>query len=126
MDRIGSSMMSPEGFAISPRIPRAADLGPASPGTGVGHHPHRVKALPVLLEGRHQHSGQILVGLTPHLDDPVVPLFLGNVSLEILALDRLDLAVGIVDHSDLFFRDYDIVDPMVAPNQCRILETRDP
>ena len=63
------------------------DLGHVPPGTGVGHHVDRVEFAQFL----HQDVGNLILGLTPDGNDPLVPLFVGDQAAPVLLHHQLDL-----------------------------------
>ena len=86
-----------------------AHLGHVAPGTGVGHHPHRVEWI-VLVEvaahGRHQ----AFVGFGPGVDDLGVALNLGDLAEPIALFGFSDLLLGFSQQGSFVTRNAQVVD----------------
>ena len=85
------------------------NLAAAAARAGVGHHVHRVEALLVGFQRLHELVGQFVVGGAPHLDDPVVALFVGDVALQVLTVNLLYLGGSRLDHAILGIGHDDVV-----------------
>ena len=93
-ERIGSSMMRPDGSAIRPRMPAICEICwmlPLAPDWAIiAHRAVRVEHLADRL-------GDLVLGLGPDLDDLVVALVIGDQTAAIVLLDALDLFVGLCE-----------------------------
>ena len=107
-----------------PHSGELADLLPAPAGAGRLHHVHGVEALPVRLQLGHQLVGDVVVGGAPDLDDAVVALLVGDVALQVLVVDLLDLVAGAIDELGLRSRHQDVLHADGRPELRRVVESQ--
>ncbi len=84
-------MISPDGFAIKPRMPASClHLLAVAARAGIHHQVNRVQFLAalVVLEGAEHDVGDFVTGVGPDVDDLVVTLAIGDDAFAILLLDR--------------------------------------
>ena len=85
-----------------------AHLGHVSPGTGVGHHPHRIEWI-VLVEVLLDRIHQTLIGLGPGVDDLGVPLNLRDHTKAIRLLGGSDQLLCLSQQILLRLRDFQVI-----------------
>src|SRR5687767_13762733 len=83
LERIGSSMMPPDGSAIRPHPGHLRDLLDVSLRPGLGHHRDRPERVERFVHG----VGHEILRPRPDRDDLVVPLLIGDEAAPELLLD---------------------------------------
>ena len=122
---MGVSMTSPDGLAISPRIPascRICCFDPRAPESAIMKIGLKSPPSRPHLHLPEQLLGDLLGDVRPDVDDLVVPLAVGDDAVLVLLLDLGDEVPRILDETALRGRDVHVDDPDAEPGQGRIAE----